>query len=287
MSPKCSVCSDPETSENPVFYCVNCEVGVHKLCYGINVDDPVMWLCSPCTSSSSDPICELCLKNGGALKKTTCREKWVHVICALFTEGVKFQNNNRMEPVNISKIPEINHNQKCVFCKMNHGVCCKCTQLNCEYWLHITCAQNANSLLEVIEKGNKIKFQSFCIQHKPDDSPSTRRISSNFVREKIVEQSPTQLTNGYKLTFDVEDSSESANGNESINGDKSINHHNSTNVTVDLESLEVHLDNVDKKYASDVCSGYEDGTIDNQIANNNENITEVQSSISRKLFFEN
>lgn len=180
---KCVVCTDPETSNNQIFCCSDCEISVHKLCYGI-IDECIdPWWCSPCNMNQHEPCCELCLKTGGALKKTTCG-KWVHVICALFTVGVKFQNKTLMEPVNISKIPTTNRNKKCMFCSKAHGVSCKCTQTNCDGWLHITCAQKANCLKEVNEKNNKIAFRAYCVEHKPVDD-SFRRLSSIFVRESL------------------------------------------------------------------------------------------------------
>lgn len=261
MSSKCSVCSDPETSDNAVFYCLNCEVGVHKLCYGIDNDEAAMWLCSPCTSNGPSPICELCLTTEGAFKKTTSEGKWVHVICALFTEGVKFENKNLMEPVNISKIPEINRNQKCVFCKKTLGICCECTQPDCGFWLHITCAQKANCLLEVVGKNDKIQFQSFCKQHKPvDDSTASRRISSNFVREQVKEKSPIPLGVAYKLAFDV--GFDSSGG--SINDDsKSPDPHHVIGVS----------DITQEDAPNDHCN-----TISNHSVSKDENVSEVQSS---------
>lgn len=225
MISKCCVCTEPETLNNLVFNCSNCDIDVHQLCYGIDSGDEHPWLCSPCLSNCCSPICELCLTSGGALKKTTSMGKWVHVVCALFTEGVKFEDNNQMEPVNISKIPDIYHNKKCVFCSKILGICCECTRPNCQNWLHITCAQKSNCLVEVAEKDDKIKFESYCPQHKPVDG-ATRRISSNFVREQIFEKTPTPLQGVYKLVYDehehVSDKSGSISTNNTSNGNDSL-----------------------------------------------------------------
>lgn len=183
---KCNVCTDPEASDNCIFVCCVCGIGVHKLCYGIDDDCMDPWWCSPCAIDKYEPFCELCQQKGGALKKTTCG-KWIHVICALFTIGVEFQNTNLMEPVNISKIPVTNRNKKCVFCSETYGICCKCTQPNCDKWLHVTCGQKGNCLKEVTAKKNKIAFRAFCIEHKPVDEAS-RRLSSAFVQGILSEE---------------------------------------------------------------------------------------------------
>lgn len=106
---KCILCVDQETPDNRIFNCKGCGLSVHCLCYGISetveMDD---WLCSPCVSKPSEPVfCELCPQSNGALKKTSCG-KWVHVLCALFTEGAIFEDLNQMEPIDISQISRSN-----------------------------------------------------------------------------------------------------------------------------------------------------------------------------------
>lgn len=189
---KCVVCTDPETSENRIFYCAECEINVHVLCYGIDEESTDLWWCSPCVSNEYQPSCELCMKRGGALKKTSCA-KWVHVICALFTVGVKFVDKTLMEPVDISNIPTVNRNKKCMLCRRARGVCCQCSQKNCHNWIHITCAQEANCLKEVNEENNKISFLSYCNEHKPVGE-SSRRLSSISVRESLSDDGEQNQT---------------------------------------------------------------------------------------------
>lgn len=164
---------------------------MHVLCYGIKPPAQKLiepWWCSPCSAEFFEPVCELCLQKGGALKKTTC-QKWVHVICALFTEGAIFSNKIRMEPIKIGGIPN-NREEKCVFCRQINGSC-KCFQSDCKKRFHVTCAQRNNCLKECTnEKNNKIEFQAYCHQHKPQ---SSRRISSIFVAEKSVEKVQVDL----------------------------------------------------------------------------------------------
>lgn len=183
----CVVCdgNDLATSENPIFVCEDCGIDVHKLCYGITAQsgniDP--WWCSPCGLGHRRAVCQLCLQNGGALKQTTCGH-WVHVICALFTDGTIFTNKKRMEPVNISNIPQENHGQNCIFCSEVRGICGKCSAPNCSLFLHITCGQKQKCLKEKTNaKNTKIIFEAYCHQHNPK---SSHRLSSVFVVETLA-----------------------------------------------------------------------------------------------------
>lgn len=183
---KCVLCDDPNSTENPIFTCEDCNVSIHKLCYGITEkpgDFVDVWWCSPCGIGKVGAVCELCWKSGGALKKTTCGN-WVHVLCALFTENVIFVNKSRMEPVKILHVSKENRGKKCCFCFENGGICVKCSQPDCEFFFHVTCGQERKCLKENINpKNKKIIFEAFCRQHKPSDS--LRRISSLFVMDTL------------------------------------------------------------------------------------------------------
>lgn len=183
---KCVVCTDPEAEDNKVLRCFVCNVRVHQMCYGVETYKE-QWKCSPCIgkkTGSGDPICELCLQYGGAFKKTS-NGKWSHVICGLFIEGVRFGNKQKMEPINISKIPDECRNKLCEFCLNDDGVSCLCSDLDCNRWVHVTCAQKNACTKEIPDKKGKIKFLAYCENHMP----SHRRISSVFVRDKLKEKS--------------------------------------------------------------------------------------------------
>lgn len=194
---QCVICDDPESGDNPIFTCEDCGVGVHMLCYGIKAPskhcvDP--WWCSPCSSGFYGTVCELCLETGGALKKTTCG-KYVHVLCGLFSQNVNFVNKCRMEPVNISNISKKHRQQKCVFCHQIRGVCCKCSELNCENFFHVTCAKANNALKEISNpKNNKLVFASYCHMHKTPES--SRRISSVFVMTSMMDGDQDEADSG-------------------------------------------------------------------------------------------
>lgn len=191
LSSDCVVCSDPETLDNLIYCCRNCDVSVHVLCYGfngkkrLNYLDCVDWRCSPCSAGVFNPVCELCGQAGGALKSTTCA-KWVHIICALFTEGVTFIDVTKMEPVDITGIPEANRQQKCVLCEKSNGICCSCARKDCTNWMHVTCAQKHRCLKEENDKNDKIAFRAYCLAHK--SAYSSRRISSIFVQRESMER---------------------------------------------------------------------------------------------------
>lgn len=177
-SNQCLLCTDAETFENPIVNCDGCGVKVHVLCYGIaNLD--ATWKCSPCQSNELQPVCKLCMQNDGALKKTTCGG-WIHVLCALFTEGCRFLDNNSMEPVDISRVSDSKKNKMCIFCKSDGGFASSCDTSKCRNRLHISCAHKIGCLKEEKDKHDKLKFRAYCFEHKPKSD--SRRISSEFVR---------------------------------------------------------------------------------------------------------
>lgn len=182
MNPQgdCSVCTDISTDENPICVCADCSIKVHVLCYGIeNVGES--WKCSPCISGIVEPQCKLCLQKKGVFKKTSCGG-FVHVICALFTEGVVFEDTIAMEPANISKVPKSMRNKECSFCLKPDGFCPHCSNYKCKNRIHISCAQRNVCLKEDTKSDGSLKFRAYCLDHKP--KKNSRRISSVFVITK-------------------------------------------------------------------------------------------------------
>lgn len=170
---KCSVCGEAGTCENPITGCTGCGLNVHILCYGIPNDNLnlLKWKCSPCQRGISELIiCELCQQFNGAFKQSVCG-KWVHVICALFTDGVRFKDVKRMEPIDIAKILSAKSQKTCTFCLKASGCCCRCSKTRCTQPIHVTCAQAHNCLqVTQTDKNDSIKFRTFCGDHKPNDS---------------------------------------------------------------------------------------------------------------------
>lgn len=191
----CSLCSDPESTENPVLNCNGCNLKVHILCYGVESFGE-NWMCSPCLESADQPVCKLCVQSGGALKKTTCGG-WVHVLCGLFIEGCEFLDKNLMEPVDIKNVSDSKRNKMCIYCQNDQGFASSCDQSKCKNRLHITCAQKNGCLKEKEDRHGKIKFRAYCLDHKPVDS--TRRISSEFVRGAIKKKQEKSAGNTKKV----------------------------------------------------------------------------------------
>lgn len=187
---KCSVCSEAGTCENPITSCTGCGLNVHILCYGIQSDDLNLhnWKCSPCQRGVSEIIiCELCQQFNGAFKQSVCG-KWVHVICALFTDGVRFKDIMHMEPIDIAKVVNAKSQKTCAFCLKASGFCCRCSKTRCQQPIHITCAQ-AHNCLQVTTTDDKdsIKFRAFCGDHKPNDSVS--HLSSQNIQKMLMKKS--------------------------------------------------------------------------------------------------
>lgn len=179
----CGLCVDETTEENPIFICVRCDVKVHKFCYGAE-GSTANWKCSPCRLEMNTSIkCKLCQQKGGAMKRTECHN-WVHVICSLFTKGVKISNEYTMEPINVSKVPNSLRNKICSFCTKKTGYCTKCTEKKCKKMFHVTCAQTKNTLKENLDAdGFTITFEAYCEEHKPNSS--CRRLSSGSIKDAI------------------------------------------------------------------------------------------------------
>lgn len=181
----CMVCEDEVTKKNPIFVCVGCDIKVHKLCYGIH-ESQKDWKCSPCCLGKTNFVkCQLCFgKGNGPMKQTECN-KWVHVVCALFTEGVTFSDDQTMEPVNLSNVCNSTRNKLCAFCYKSQGYCSKCSDTKCKTTFHITCAQKHKLLREenVDPQGKAVMFKAYCKDHLPKGTHS--RLSSGSVQNVV------------------------------------------------------------------------------------------------------
>lgn len=181
----CMVCEDEVTKKNPLFVCVGCDIKVHKLCYGIH-DSQKNWKCSPCRlGKTSFAKCQLCFQKGnGPMKQTECN-KWVHVVCALFTEGVVFSDDQTMEPVNVSNVCASARNKRCAYCYSSQGYCSTCSKKKCKITFHITCAQKQKLLREekIESLGQTVQFNAYCKEHLPNDSQN--RLSSGSVQNVV------------------------------------------------------------------------------------------------------
>lgn len=209
---KCSLCAESGTCANSVVKCAGCGLKVHILCYGIKNDVNVnesatfKWKCSPCQRGILEPIvCELCHQPNGAFKQSVCG-KWVHIICALFTDDVQLDNAIEMEPIHLSKVLDSKRQQRtCAFCLRALGFCRLCSKSTCKHSVHINCAQ-FNNCLDVItsEKNDSVKYRAYCMEHKPIDS--VRGLSSGTIQKiltkKIKKPREKRLTQSAKFQMD-------------------------------------------------------------------------------------
>lgn len=119
----CSVCLGDQTDEDDeIIECDSCGVSVHETCYGVSSNNDESddassghsnlssgttepWFCEPCTRSVKNPYCELCPNTGGVLKQTDTG-RWIHVVCALYTRGVTFED---VETLTDASLFELNY----------------------------------------------------------------------------------------------------------------------------------------------------------------------------------
>lgn len=287
---KCVVCTDPESEDNKVLRCNICNVRVHQMCYGIKTYKE-KWKCAPCmvkTSGSGDPICELCLQYGGALKKTTTGN-WAHVICGLFITGVKFENKKKMEPINISKIPDECRNKLCEFCLNDDGASCLCSAPDCNRWVHVTCAQKNACTKEITDKKRMITFLAYCENHMP----SHRRISSVFVRDKLKEkcneiqphQGPTTIhesSDDSEQSMD-EDSVNNATESKNVSGDNEIQRHHEEPTANHESSDSGSEQSIDKDSVNNASGSHNVSGDSHQSITSRESITSNGSTLASNL----
>lgn len=121
----CSVCLGEKSGEHDeIIECDSCGISVHESCYGVGgqesgeeADDQCKasihseissestepWFCEPCRRSVRNPICELCPNLGGIFKQTDTG-RWIHMVCALYTRGVTFENIENLTNVSLFEI---------------------------------------------------------------------------------------------------------------------------------------------------------------------------------------
>lgn len=104
----------------------------------------------------------------------------MHVICALFTEGVEFSDKIAMEPVNVCKVSNTRRNKCCIFCEKLIGYSMKCSKKGCRKYFHAMCAHENGSLSEELSVNGNIHFRGYCGQHK-----SKKRLSVDNVKNVI------------------------------------------------------------------------------------------------------
>lgn len=128
----CSVClGDQSDEDDEIIVCDSCGVSVHESCYGVSSDgnqedettsvhsnisseSTEAWFCEPCKRSVSSPLCELCPNTGGIFKQTDTG-RWIHMVCALYTRGVTFENIANLSEVSLFELNYAHYGSKVSF----------------------------------------------------------------------------------------------------------------------------------------------------------------------------
>uniref|UniRef100_V9K7C9 [histone H3]-trimethyl-L-lysine(9) demethylase n=1 Tax=Callorhinchus milii TaxID=7868 RepID=V9K7C9_CALMI len=176
-----------EDGTSALVTCAKCCVCVHASCYGVApekvADD---WMCVRCSENALTEDCCLCSLRGGALQKTT-DSRWVHVMCAVAVQEVRFVNAADRSPVDVSPIPPQRWKLKCFYCKKRmkktEGCCVQCSHGRCPTSFHVTCAQAAG----VVMQPDDWPFVVFitCFRHKTP-SQAERSKSTIVIGQKVI-----------------------------------------------------------------------------------------------------
>ncbi|ODV97221.1 hypothetical protein PACTADRAFT_40090 [Pachysolen tannophilus NRRL Y-2460] len=163
----CCICRSNDSIQE-ILVCFNCGLNVHSSCYGIKLNNnnnksdgsfsfEKKWACDVCSNDLNPVIstyysCCLCPSRqtdyGNALAgnpntfpdalKRTSNNFWCHVLCALFTEDIRFEDVNSLEPIqNTSLTLFKNIEKRCGLCNVKNGSIVKCCC--CDFEAHITC----------------------------------------------------------------------------------------------------------------------------------------------------
>jgi NuA3 HAT complex component NTO1 len=147
---RCDVCRFIEAGyDNPIVFCDNCNLPVHKECYGapLNVEIPDgEWICDRCAQSAQNEQCALCPLSTGIMKRTT-DWRWVHLSCAQWIPECYFRNPDRMDPIDCLQIPAHRFQSVCMHCQVQQGATTQCSQPGCSNFFHITCGMKENIYL--------------------------------------------------------------------------------------------------------------------------------------------
>ncbi len=154
--------------------------------------------------NQADPVCSLCLLNGGAMKLSDDKHTWTHVTCALCIDGVAFKNSATRSGPSIPSIllkKEKSLNRECTYCRaftrhqtlVSTGVTMKCRVSNCKNRSHVTCAYFYNKCAFIASSEPSEGVSFLCHEHVDKSKASLSLRKVNFLINKMNQKS--------KLTF--------------------------------------------------------------------------------------
>ncbi|PAA73541.1 hypothetical protein BOX15_Mlig026578g1 [Macrostomum lignano] len=214
----CMVClSNRSDPENELVECDSCHVTVHEACYGLADSQSLCstgssastepWFCDACAAGIASPSCQLCPVAGGVFKPTE-DGRWVHLVCALYTPDVAFNDVDSLTDVTLTELkPRFWGAKECVYCSDRvyayTGVCIGCDAGMCRCCFHVTCAQREGLLSEpaaaaaAAEDADEIAdpFYAQCRQHTDPFVAKQRRkaYSTAFSRQRAAVKNATEL----------------------------------------------------------------------------------------------
>ena len=223
----CSVClGDYSSDSDEIVECDSCGITVHENCYGIVADDSdnesihsnvssastEPWFCDACKAGVSNVSCELCPSEVGIFKRTDTQQ-WVHVVCALYTNGVTFSDTFRLSGITLLELPYDRWGSKsCSLCEDSRlaktGIAISCDAGLCRTYFHVTCAQKYGLLQDVadLEQETEIvdPFYAHCKLHTTDKAKMKRKKRNYLTLEarikfKSSETSPLPTRTAKKL----------------------------------------------------------------------------------------
>lgn len=193
----CCACLDWRSEEeDPIIFCDGlCGSCIHVSCYGLLRDGVPEgdFFCESCaelksiqegTAASSSfssfsssagsrknhgprkPVCGLCYRAGGLMKRGTCGT-WTHPVCVLFTPELTIcPRVNR--PDNLANLSKDRKYLCCEQCRQHGGACVQCAVPECLKAVHPYCAYGARQqmILRIDERTEASSYELFCPKHK-------------------------------------------------------------------------------------------------------------------------
>lgn len=153
----CCVClAHEDYNASALVVCARCGLSVHVRCYGRSVSgDLSAWHCEPCelvlakgeAAVPVPPQCAVCPVAGGALRLTSQRDVWCHVLCINWIPELSHSLAGELdERVDIALLDPSRDSLRCLVCGLRGG-CIQCVSGRCARSFHVTCAFRAPSSL--------------------------------------------------------------------------------------------------------------------------------------------